>query len=90
VFASDPEPGEVRINCENAFHCGQLTQPEKLRQLQALASQYFGQGVVVRVEAAASQDRMSPDDLKDYIDGRPEVRQAVSTFDAEIIERKPR
>ena len=33
---------------------------------------------------------MSGDDLKAYIDDRPEVRQAVSTLGAEIIERKPR
>jgi DNA polymerase-3 subunit gamma/tau len=33
---------------------------------------------------------MSPQDLKEYIDNRPEVRQVVSAFDAEIIERKPR
>jgi DNA polymerase III subunit gamma/tau len=90
VFDTSVEPGEVRISCENAFHCGQLTQPEKYRQLQALITEYFGQGVTMRVEAAAGHDRMSPEDLKDYVDGRPEVRQAVSTFDAEIIERKPR
>ena len=91
VFAPDPAPGEVRISCENAFHCGQLTQPDKFRQLQGLAAQYFGPGVAVRVETAANnRDRMSPDDLKEYIDGRPEVRQALSAFDAEIIERKPR
>uniref|UniRef100_I2Q1H0 DNA polymerase III subunit gamma/tau n=1 Tax=Desulfovibrio sp. U5L TaxID=596152 RepID=I2Q1H0_9BACT len=90
VFAPEPEPGEVRIGCENAFHCGQLTQPEKLRQLQALVAAYFGPGVAVLVEAAGNADRMTPDDLKQYIDTRPEVRQAVSAFDAEIIERKPR
>jgi DNA polymerase-3 subunit gamma/tau len=90
VFAPEPEPGEVRIGCENAFHCSQLTQPEKFRQLQALVAEYFGPGVAVRVEAAGNADRMTPDDLKQYIDTRPEVRQAVSAFDAEIIERKPR
>ncbi|MHC1711158.1 MAG: DNA polymerase III subunit gamma/tau [Solidesulfovibrio sp.] len=90
VFDTASEPGEVRISCENAFHCGQLTQPEKYRQLQALIAEYFGQSVTVRVEAVAGHERMSPDDLKEYVDGRPEVRQAVSTFGAEIIERKPR
>jgi len=91
VFHPTPEPGQLQITCENAFHCGQLTQSEKFRQLQALAAEYFGAGVTVRVEmATASRDRMSPQDLKDYVDGRPEVKQAVSTFDAEIIERKPR
>ena len=91
VFAPDPAPGEVIISCENAFHRSQLTQPEKLRQLHALASEYFGPGVALRVEEGAQEsDRLSPQDLRDYIDGRPEVRQAVTTFDAEIIERKPR
>jgi DNA polymerase-3 subunit gamma/tau len=33
---------------------------------------------------------MSPHDLRDYVDNHPEVRQAVTAFDAEIIERKPR
>jgi len=91
VFEPDPAPGEVVISCENAFHRGQLTQPEKFRQLNALATEYFGPGVVVRVEEGGPQsDRLSPQDLREYIDGRPEVRQAVTTFDAEIIERKPR
>lgn len=91
VFAPTPEPGELHIGCENAFHCGQLTQPEKFRQLQALVAEYFGQGVAVRVETASGNgDRMSPEDLRQYVDDRPEVRQAMSTFDAEIIERKPR
>ncbi len=90
VFEASTEPGELRILCENAFHRGQLTQTEKFRQLQALVAEYFGPGVSVRVEAAGGHDRMSPDALKEYVDGRPEVRQAVSTFDAEIIERKPR
>jgi DNA polymerase-3 subunit gamma/tau len=90
AFEPSPEPGEVRIHCENAFHCGQLTHPDKFRQLQALAAEYFGPGVAVRVEAAGGRDRMSPEDLKEYVDGRPEVRQAVTAFDAEIIERKPR
>ena len=91
VFEPDPAPGEVVISCENAFHRGQLTQPEKFRQLNALATEYFGPGVVLRVEEGGPQsDRLSPQDLREYIDGRPEVRQAVTTFDAEIIERKPR
>ncbi|WP_211922655.1 hypothetical protein [Solidesulfovibrio aerotolerans] len=91
VFAPDPAPGEVIISCENAFHRGQLTQPEKLRHLHTLATEYFGPGVALRVEEGAQEsDRLSPQDLRDYIDGRPEVRQAVTTFDAEIIERKPR
>ncbi|OLN26544.1 DNA polymerase III subunits gamma and tau [Desulfovibrio sp. DV] len=91
VYHPDPAPGEVVIGCANAFHRGQLIHPDKFRQLSALASEYFGQGVTVRVEEGGQEsDRMSPQDLKDYIDGRPEVRQAVTTFDAEIIERKPR
>ncbi|MFP5260263.1 MAG: DNA polymerase III subunit gamma/tau [Acidobacteriota bacterium] len=91
VFVPDPAPGEVVISCENAFHRGQLSHPDKFRQLGALAAAYFGPGVTVRVEEGGQQsDRLSPQDLKDYIDGRPEVRQAVTTFDAEIIERKPR
>lgn len=91
VFAPEPAPGEVVISCENAFHRGQLSHPDKFRQLNALAAEYFGPGVAVRLEEGGQQsDRMSPQDLKDYIDGRPEVRQAVTTFDAEIIERKPR
>jgi DNA polymerase III subunit gamma/tau len=90
AFAAEPEPGELVITCGNAFHCGQLTQPDKFRQLSALAAAYFGQGVRVRVETAEGRERMSPDDLKTYIDGRPEVRQAVSDLGGEIIERKPR
>ncbi|KHK04450.1 DNA polymerase III subunit gamma/tau [Desulfovibrio sp. TomC] len=91
VYHPDPAPGEVVIGCANAFHRGQLIHPDKFRQLSALASEYFGQGVTVRVEEGGQEsDRMSPQDLKDYIDARPEVRQAVTTFDAEIIERKPR
>jgi DNA polymerase-3 subunit gamma/tau len=91
VYHPEPAPGEVVLSCANAFHRGQLSHPDKFRQLCALASEFFGQGVTVRVEEGAKEsDRMSPQDLKDYIDGRPEVRQAVTTFDAEIIERKPR
>jgi len=90
TFVADPAPGELRVECGNAFHCGQLTASDKFRQLSALAAAYFGDGVVVRVETADDRERMSPNDLKDYIDARPEVRQAVSTFGAEIIERKPR
>jgi len=90
TFAPEPAPGALVITCGNAFHCGQLTQPDKLRQLTALARAYFGERVSVRVETADAQDRMSPTDLKEYIDGRPEVRQAVTTLGAEIIERKPR
>ncbi|MGD9610885.1 MAG: DNA polymerase III subunit gamma/tau [Desulfovibrionaceae bacterium] len=90
TFVADPAPGELRVECGNAFHCGQLTASDKFRQLSALAAAYFGDGVTVRVETADDRERMSPNDLKDYIDARPEVRQAVSTFGAEIIERKPR
>lgn len=90
TFVAEPAPGELRLECENAFHCGQLTASEKFRQLSALAAAYFGDGVKVRVEAVDDRERMSPNDLKDYIDARPEVRQAVSAFGAEIIERKPR
>lgn len=89
TFSQQPEPGEVVIACGNAFHLGQLTQSDKMRQLTSLAAAYFGEGVTVRVETADKQDRMSPSDLKDYIDGRPEVRQAVTDLGAEIIERKP-
>jgi len=90
-FAPDPEPGMVHIACTNAFHRSQLAHPDKLRQLDALAAQYFGPGVTVRVDTAEpDQDRMSGDTLTAYVDSRPEVRQAVSDFDAEIIERKPR
>ncbi len=90
TFVPDPEPGQLVLACENAFHCGQLTQPEKFRQLSALAADYFGAGVIVRVETANGRDRVSPQDIREYIDGRPEVRQAISAFDAEVIERKPR
>jgi DNA polymerase-3 subunit gamma/tau len=90
-FVPQPEPGQVRILCTNAFHCSQLTEPDKLRQLEALAAGYFGRGVTVRVETTSPDDaRMSGEALTAYIDSRPEVRQAVSAFDAEIIERKPR
>jgi len=89
-FEPEPAPGVLVIRCGNAFHCGQLTQPDKLRHLTALANAYFGDGVAVRVATAEDQDRMSPTDLKTYIDGRPEVRQAVTNLGAEIIERKPR
>ncbi|WP_300158586.1 DNA polymerase III subunit gamma/tau [Solidesulfovibrio sp.] len=92
VYAPDPEPGVLRFVCANAFHVNQLRHPDKLRQLTALAAEYFGRPVEIVVEAAegGGGDRMSPDDLKRYIDERPEVRQAMSAFDAEIIERKPR
>ncbi|MHC1788955.1 DNA polymerase III subunit gamma/tau [Solidesulfovibrio sp.] len=91
VFQADPAPGAVVISCENAFHRGQLANPEKFRQLSALAAEFFGQGVTVRLDEGDNvRDCMSPQDLKEYIDARPEVRQAVTTFDAEIIERKPR
>ncbi|EFL52961.1 DNA polymerase III, subunits gamma and tau [Solidesulfovibrio fructosivorans JJ]] len=90
-FVPDPEPGQVRILCTNAFHRSQLSHPDKLRQLDALAAQYFGPGVAVRVDTAEPDTgRMSGETLSAYIDSRPEVRQAVSDFDAEIIERKPR
>ena len=89
-FVPEPTPGELAITCGNAFHCGQLTQSDKYRQLSGLAAAYFGDGVTVRVEAADTTERMSPSDLKDYIDARPEVRQAVTALGAEIIERKPR
>jgi DNA polymerase-3 subunit gamma/tau len=90
AFDPQPAPGVLAIVCGNDFHCGQLTQPDKFRQLSSLVAAYFGDGVVVRVEKAEGGERMSPDDLKAYVDGRPEVRQAVSALGAEIIERKPR
>jgi len=91
AFSPDPAPGELVISCANAFHRGRLAHPDKLRQLTEAAEAYFGPGVAVRLtEGEAASDRMSPHDLRDYVDNHPEVRQAVSAFDAEIIERKPR
>jgi len=89
-FEPEPAPGGAGHSLRQCLHCGQLTQPDKLRHLTALANAYFGDGVAVRVATAEDQDRMSPTDLKTYIDGRPEVRQAVTNLGAEIIERKPR
>ncbi len=91
AFSPDPAPGELVISCANAFHRGRLAHPDKLRQLTEAAEAYFGPGVAVRLtEGEAASDRMSPHDLRDYVDNHPEVRQAVTAFDAEIIERKPR
>ncbi|QAZ67843.1 DNA polymerase III subunit gamma/tau [Solidesulfovibrio carbinolicus] len=91
AFSPDPAPGELVISCANAFHRGRLAHPDKLRQLTEAAEAYFGPGVTVRLtEGEAASDRMSPHDLRDYVDNHPEVRQAVTAFDAEIIERKPR
>jgi DNA polymerase-3 subunit gamma/tau len=92
VYEPEAEPAMLRFLCANAFHVNQLSHPDKLRQLSALAADYFGRPVEIVVEAGegGNGERMSGDDLKRYIDDRPEVRQAVSTFDAEIIERKPR
>ncbi len=92
VYEPDAEPPRLRFLCANAFHVNQLRHPDKLRVLSGLAADYFGRPVDISVEAAdnGNADRMSPDDLKRYIDERPEVRQALSAFDAEIIERKPR
>ena len=91
TFLPDPAPGELVVSCANAFHRGRLAHPDKLRQLTEAAEAYFGPGVAVRLtEGEAANDRMSPHDLRDYVDNHPEVRQAVTAFDAEIIERKPR
>ena len=91
AFSPDPAPGELVISCANAFHRGRLAHPDKPRQLTEAAEAYFGPGVAVRLtEGEAASDRMSPHDLRDYVDNHPEVRQAVTAFDAEIIERKPR
>ncbi|MEL7638175.1 MAG: DNA polymerase III subunit gamma/tau [Solidesulfovibrio sp.] len=92
VYEPEAEPPLLRLLCTNAFHVNQLRHPDKLRVLSGLAADYFGRPVDISVEAAdnGNADRMSPDDLKRYIDERPEVRQALSAFDAEIIERKPR
>lgn len=91
TFLPDPAPGELVVSCANAFHRGRLAHPDKLRQLTEAAEAYFGPGVAVRLtEGEAASDRMSPHDLRDYVDNHPEVRQAVTAFDAEIIERKPR
>jgi DNA polymerase-3 subunit gamma/tau len=91
VFTATPPPGELVVGCTNAFHRGRLAHPDKMRLLCAAAEAYFGPGVSVRLtESEGATERMSPQDLKEYIDNRPEVRQVVSAFDAEIIERKPR
>ena len=91
-YASEPEPGTLRFVCANAFHVNQLRHPDKLRQLTTLAAEYFGSPVEIVVEAGegGGGERMSRDELNRYIDERPEVRQAKSVFDAEIIDRKPR
>ncbi|WP_428569671.1 MAG: DNA polymerase III subunit gamma/tau [Solidesulfovibrio sp. DCME] len=92
VYEPEAEPPLLRLLCTNAFHVNQLRHPDKLRVLSGLAADYFGRPVDIAVEAGENghADRLSPDDLKRYIDERPEVRQALSAFDAEIIERKPR
>ncbi len=91
-YAPEPEPGTLRFVCANAFHVNQLRHPDKLRQLTALAAEYFDSPVQIVVEAGegGGGERMSRDELNQYIEQRPEVRQAMSVFDAEIIDRKPR
>jgi len=80
----------LAIACVSGFQRDQLLAQETFNHLLGLVADYFGPGLDIRLAAANGGAKKDKSETKSYVNERPEVKQAVAEFGAEVLDYRPR
>ncbi len=85
------EENLLELRFSSGFLRDRMQKPDSFTPLIGLVREYFGPSADVRLARAdASVKRQGKDELKAYVNARPEVREAVAKFGAEVLDSIPR
>ncbi|NDV20155.1 DNA polymerase III subunit gamma/tau [Pseudodesulfovibrio sp. JC047] len=81
---------ELVVTCRSRTMCGNLTEKNTFKALEALAKEYFGSAIELRIETGKIAVQKSDKQLMEDAENNPAVNKIIETFGAQIVSVSPR